>query len=133
MKIEEKMEIKNKIRWLLDNFTEYFAVQVSVDTFRPWQMMVGQTGMTDIEYIKTVSNRHKMFAEIYENTGVFIYGDDIRTSINTPKIVKNVLPKLYEKHGMRTVLEELAKQIKQKDLLIKDEKERWERYERLKA
>lgn len=131
MKVDEKMEIKNKIRWLLDNFTEYFAVDASNSTFRSWQRMVGNTGKTDIEFTKTVSNRHKMFAEIYENTGVFIYGDDVYTSINAPKAIKNILPKLYKKHGMRTVLEELARQIKQRDILIKDEKERWERYERL--
>lgn len=72
-----------------------------------------------------------MFAEIYENTGVFIYGNDIYTSTDAPKAVKNILPKLYQKHGMRTILEELARQIKQRDILIKDEEERWERYERL--
>jgi len=115
MKVDEKMEIKNKIRWLLDNFTEYFAVDVSNSTF---------TDMIDTESIKTISSNHKMFAEIYENTGVFIYGTDIYTAIDAPKAVKNILPKLYHKHGMRTVLEELARQIKQRDILIKDEEER---------
>lgn len=127
MKSDEKIELKNSLRWLLDNYTEYFAVQVSMSTFKDWQKKVGITGsenVTNLERIKTVSSDHRMFAEIYERTGIFIYGRDIYTVTGAPKAIAKIFPRLIEKHGLRTVLEELARQIKDRNILIQDHDER---------
>lgn len=99
------LNLRVMIKWLLDNFEEYFAVNISST------VNLGKEDMSRIEKFGVVQ---KETVEVFEETGVFLYVIDLKTNVYAPKAVKNVLGDLIYKYKHKAIALELAKQIKKK-------------------
>lgn len=102
-KKESDVNLRVMIKWLLDNFGEYFSVNISSTT---------DFGDEDISRIEKLGSGHEEAIEVFKETGVFLYVIDLKTNVHAPPAVKNVLGDLIHKYKYKAIALELAKQIK---------------------
>ena len=116
------MDLDSIISWLIREHEEYFSTHISHDTYGH------EKGLSRL---KKLGGIHGTKAKIAEETGIFMYISDLHTSMYAPPIVKKLLPKIIEEHGVEEVMREIGKQMNVRHLIITNKEELDEKYYQL--
>jgi len=99
-----KEDIKVSIAKLVKENEKYFIYEIERTTF--------DCVTHEKSYMNTSGYSSKVYYEIFERYGIFMYTSDLMTYINAPKNVKYGMRTLVDKYGIEKVTEEIASYLK---------------------
>jgi len=99
-----KEDIKVSISKLIKENEKYFIYEIERTTF--------DCVTHGSSYMKTSGYSSKVYYEVFERHGIFMYTSDLMTYINAPKNVKYGMRILVDNYGIEKVTEEIALYLK---------------------
>jgi hypothetical protein len=93
-------DIKVSVAKLVKENEKYFIYEIERTTF---DCVTHENG-----YMKTSGYSSKVYYEVFEKHGIFMYTSDLMTYTNAPNNVKHRMRILVDKYGIEKVTEEIA-------------------------